>query len=308
MTEPWSAMNAEALAARVPTLAGWPYGSDLRMERITSGTTNVNWRMVVGDATFFLKVPGLGSEAFIDRRLANEAAVVAHGAGVGPASLYFDPASGVEVSEFLDGYRSSSILDLMSEQGSLELMRLYRRAHSGPLLSTTKTLFDMIDEHIEQVSESGRTLQPYQLEVQHLWRPVQQRYIAQGLDLVPGHNDPNPSNFMVKDGAPMKLIDYDYAANTDRYYELGAIMTPAGLPEEAQLRLLAEYSGTPDAGQRARLYLSGVGTLVKWGYWALYNSAVRDDDFDYEKYGAAMLIAALTRLRSERCAEAFAAL
>lgn len=308
MTRAWSTLAATELAAHLPGLPRWPYGTDLCLERIASGTTNVNWRMAAGADTYFLKVPGHGSEAFVDRAVAHEAALVAHSSGVGPAPLYFDAASGVEVTEYLEGYRSSTLSDILAPGGAGELMQVYRRLHDGPLLATTKTLFDMIDEHVAQVAEIGRPLQPYQIEVQQRWRPIQERYIAAGLDLVPGHNDPNPANYMVRQGSPMLLVDYDYAANTDRYYEIGAITTIFGLPEEAQVTLFTEYAGPPSEGQKARLFLSGLGTLVKWGHWALYNSAVRDVDFDYEKYGAGMLLAACTLLRGDRCAAAVAEL
>ena len=304
-TTAWHALGAEELARRVVGLPGWPFGADLRMERISSGTTNVNWRMIAPDGVRFLKVPGLGAEAFVDRRVAHEAAVVAAATGVGPAVLYFDEGTGIEVTAFLDGYRSSGAGDLLSPTGMGEVMRLYRQLHGGALLPVTKTLFDMIDEHQAQIAETGRTLQPYQQEVQERWRPIQERYVAGGLELVPGHNDPNPPNFMVKSGAPMMLIDFDYAANTDRYYELGAYLTILGIPSEVGRALFAQYAGAePTAGQLARLYLSGVGTLVKWGHWALYNSVVRDIDFDYEKYGAGMLLGALTMLTGDECARA----
>lgn len=305
----WHAMDGVTLAERLPALPSWPFGSDLRMERISSGTTNVNWRMISGTTTRFLKVPGFGAEAFVDRGTAHEAARIAAATGVGPEVLFFDVATGIEVSGFLDGYRSSGAGDLLSPTGMSEVMRLYRQLHGGALLSMTKTLFDMIDEHMAQIASIGRPLQPYQVEVQERWLPIQKRYVAGGLEIVPGHNDPNPPNFMVRDGAPMMLIDFDYAANTDRYYELGAFLTVLGIPEDVGRKLFAQYAGAePTAGQMARLYLSGVGTLVKWGHWALYNSATRDSDFDYEKYGAGMLLGALTMLRSDRCRAAVAAL
>lgn len=308
-TMTWHALDADTLARRLTGLPAWPFGAGLRLERISSGTTNVNWRMISADGIQFLKIPGHGAEAFVDRRVAHEAALVAAATGVGPEVLYFDETSGIEVTAFLDGYRSSGATDLLSPTGMGEVMRLYRQFHGGELLSVTKTLFDMIDEHQAQIAQTGRRLQPYQREVQERWRPIQERYVAGGLELVPGHNDPNPPNFMVKPDAPMMLIDFDYAANTDRYYELGAYLTILGIPNDVGRTLFTQYSGAePDEGQVARLYLSGVGTLVKWGHWALYNSVVRDADFDYEKYGAGMLLGALTMLRSEECARAVDAL
>ncbi|MDR2348882.1 MAG: phosphotransferase family protein, partial [Bifidobacteriaceae bacterium] len=141
--ENMAAMGAAELAAFVPGLPGWPWpGETLSLHRIPSGLTNVNWRMRLerSGIDLFMKVPGLGTEAFIDRKVANQAAVSAAEAGVGPKVVYFDPESGIEVHEFLDGYSSSSMHSLKEPAAALEVMRLYRSFHQGPLLSTTKTL------------------------------------------------------------------------------------------------------------------------------------------------------------------------
>ena len=55
----------EAIIARVPP---WR-GQTLRYEPVQGGISNVNWRIWVGDTdrSFFLKVPGKGTEMFIDR-------------------------------------------------------------------------------------------------------------------------------------------------------------------------------------------------------------------------------------------------
>lgn len=40
--------------------------------------------------------------------------------------------------------------------------------------------------------------------------------LATGLDLVACHNDPMPGNFLVADGKPMKMVDFEFASNSSR--------------------------------------------------------------------------------------------
>lgn len=286
------------LATQIAALPGWPFG-EVRLHRIAEGYTNSNYLMSAADGDHFLKVPGAGTAAFLDRRVAHEAAVAAGERGVGPVVEFFDPASGVEVSAFLEGYRSSAFHDLADADFVANLMDLYRDWHAGPLLSVTKTLFDMIDEHIAQLDGAGYRWEPYQREVVDRWLPLQRAYIEAGLEIVPGHNDMLPSNYMVRDGAPMMLIDYDYAANTDRFYELGALLSMGGFDEATRARLIERYLGAPETpAVRARLAVCATGTFVKWGLWGLVNSTLRTgDDTDYVKYGAGMLAEALAQLR-----------
>lgn len=292
MTATIATMEAAELAAYVPTLPAWPWpGEPVEMHRISGGLSNVNWRLVLPGRgeTFFLKVPGIGTEAYISRAAAHSAALVAAATGVGPGVVYFDPASGIEVSEFLDGYVSSTQHSLSQPDTAVELMGLYRRLHAGELLPVTKTIFDMIDEHLAQVAEVGRALRPWQQSVVDRWLPIQAAYVASGIDLVPGHNDMLPSNFMVSPDGPMMLIDYDYAANNDRYYEIGGIATLYLIEPEVRQAMLVAYFGEPTSRDTARASVCGVATAVKWGLWALLNSQARDFDFDFEKYGNTLL-------------------
>lgn len=92
-----------ALAAIEP----WQ-GKRLEYAPVLGGLQNSNWRITVEgtDTRYFLKIPGAGSETFIDRALANEAARRAGELGIGPELVHFDTDTGVEVIEFLEGYRA----------------------------------------------------------------------------------------------------------------------------------------------------------------------------------------------------------
>lgn len=304
-------LGADDLPGYVDRLPDWPWrGRPVTFTRITSGLTNVNWRMTeMGSGTnYFFKVPGEGTRRFIDRKVANIAASVAAENGVSPQVLYFDEESGVEVTEFLEGYTSSSLYTLGTLERGTQLMTLYRRLHEGLPLPVTKTIFDMIDEHIAQVEASGRVLRPWQAELIDEWLPVQQAYLAAGVDLVPGHNDMLPSNYMVKEGAEMMLIDYDYAANTERAYEPGGIMTLYLLDDAVREAMLEAYFGEVTERDRARVKVCGIATDVKWGLWGLVNATVRGtEDFDFEKYGTMLLMHArqlMTELDMEALVEA----
>lgn len=294
-------LDPEALADLVATLPGWPWaGGRVRLTRISSGLTNVNWRMTDAAGTdHFLKVPGRGTRAYIDRAVASVAASVAAANGVGPAVEYFDDVTGIEVTVFLDGYRSATPAELGTREGGVRLMELYRRLHAGALLPVTKTIFDMIDEHLDQVAASDRVLRRWQQDVVDRWRTVQDAYLDAGVELVPGHNDMLPSNYMLKEGEEMQLIDYDYAANTERAYEPGGIITLYLVDDDVREAMLRAYYGSDVSERdRARVRACGIATAVKWGLWGLVNATVRPtEDFDFERYGCMHLMHAAQLLR-----------
>ena len=97
----------------------------------------------------------------------------------------------------------------------------------GPALPQTKTVFEMVAEHREQVRRDGTAIPAWVEEVLATYDEAAARFLASGLDIVPCHNDPNLHNFMlstVKPPKPMKLVDYDYASNNERAYEIGVFI------------------------------------------------------------------------------------
>lgn len=282
--------GAEILAF-VRALPGWPWPEITRAERIRAGLTNDNWVITDADGRRrFLKFPGMGTERYIDRSTAHAAAVIAAQTGVGPAVLYFDRPSGVQVLEYLEGYRSSTEGSLSTPESALEIARLYRRLHRGALLPQTKSIFEMYDEHLEQIAELDLALSPWVRGIMERWTPAQTAFLASGLDLVPAHNDMHPANYMVKTGEPMKLIDYDYASNNEAAYEIGGFSQVYMLDEQTREAMVEEYYGRYSIQNHARVRVAGLACDVKWGIWGLINAAIRDSDTDYAKFGYAKLL------------------
>ena len=187
--------NIEAAIGRVPQ---WR-GRNASYASLVGGLMNQNWLVEVeGDTRkYFVKVPGEGSEMFINRVTANEAARNAHAMGVAPEVFFFDPTDGLEVSEFLEGYRACTNADFGDPAIQSDALALYRKVHSGPPLAQTKTIFDMIEEHIEQGRELGSDFPVDMPWLEHRYRQAKAAFVASGLDLVPCFNDPMPGNFLI---------------------------------------------------------------------------------------------------------------
>lgn len=280
-------------------------GRGVRYAPVFGGLQNSNWRITVDgeDKRYFLKIPGDGSDAFIDRGLANEAARRAGERGIGAEVVHFDPVSGVEVIEFLEGYRACTNGDFKDPDIPRRIIDIYRSLHEGSLLSGTKTMFDMIDEHLDQAAEIGVRLPADADLILGEYRVVKAALLATGLDLVACHNDPMPGNFLVADGAPMRMVDYEFASNNERAYELALLITEMFYGEQQMLELVEEFYGRADFATLARVQVCGALADVKWGLWACVNQQLNTSwDFDYHKYGYWKLMRARTKMADPRWA------
>lgn len=279
--------NVEAAIARVPE---WR-GKQAAYTALVGGLMNQNWLVEIsGDGRrYFIKVPGEGSEMFIDRVTANEAARNAHAMGIAPEVVFFDAADGLEVSEFLEGYRACTNADFGDSTIQSDVLNLYRRLHAGPKLVQTKTIFDMIEEHIEQGKDLGAHFPEDMPWLMHRYNQAKSAFLASGLDLVPCFNDPMPGNFLIsadqRAPRPMQLIDYEFASNNERSYELGVLFAEMFFDEQLTEGLIEQYLGEVRPQMVARVVLNRALADMKWASWAVVNRKLKDWDFDYQKYG-----------------------
>ncbi len=274
----------EAIIARVPP---WR-GQMLRYEPVQGGISNVNWRIWVGDTdrSFFLKVPGKGTEMFIDRAAAVDASRTAAALGVGPAVHEFLAHEGIEIADFIVDRRACTHADFQDGALCRAALDAYRRLHGAGRLTLTKTVFDMVDEHLAQVRDLGGWLPP---DFDHLYArylQAQSALKASGLDLVPCFNDPMAGNFMVDTAGDIMLIDYEYASNNDRCYDLGIWFGEMFFEEARELELIEHYFGKVEPATVARVMLHKALADMKWSLWSMVQQRVSTIPFDFLKYGA----------------------
>jgi len=274
--------NVENAISRVPQ---WRSG-EAAYTPLVGGLMNQNWLVeIAGDRRrYFVKVPGEGSEMFIDRAAANEAARNAHAMGIAPEVIFFDAQDGLEISEFLEGYRACTNADFGDTAIQSDVLSLYRRLHAGPKLGLTKTIFDMIEEHVEQGRELGAYFPHDMSWIMHRYGQAKAAFMASGLDLVPCFNDPMPGNFLIDaepgTSKPMRLIDYEFASNNERSYELGVLFAEMFFDEQLTEGLTEQYLGAARSEMVARVIVNRALADIKWASWAVVNRKLKDWDFD----------------------------
>lgn len=275
--------DLEAAVRRVPQWAG----QALRYAPVSGGISNPNWRVWVGDspASFFVKIPGKGTEMFIDRAAALDASRRAASLGIGPRVHEFLAADGIEISDFIEGRRSCTHVDFRDLGLCRTALDVYRQLHDAAPLVLTKTVFDMIDEHVDQVKTLGGWVPPDFDWLNTEYRRARAALEASGLDLVPCFNDPMAGNFMVDDARTIMLIDYEYASNNDRCYDLGIWFGEMFFDEATERALIEHYFGRVDPATVARITIHKALADIKWATWSMVQQKVSALDFDFFKYG-----------------------
>ena len=173
----------------IPVLAGWQ-GTPQRL----GGLTNRVWRV----GGYVLRLPGPGTEAYINRRDEAAAAHAAARAGVSPAVVFVDPTSGIMVTRFIAGTVTMTPKLFAIRPGAVARAALaLRQLHqSGETFPARFELFAMIDDYLRLLAGTDVALpEGYHAAVAEAGM-VRAALAAQDAALAPCHCDPLCENFL----------------------------------------------------------------------------------------------------------------
>lgn len=273
------AMERQALAAlrAIPGFEGW----EGRLERL-GGLTNLVFR--AGDLC--LRIPGKGTEEYIDRANEAIAARAAAMADVSPDVLYADPVSGVMLTRFLEGVATMSPVNFHTRPGAAaRAAMVLRRLHdSGAQFPFRFDLFAMIDDYLRILSGKDVALPEGYTDVVAEAGHVRTALAAHPLPLVACHCDPLCENFL-DTGARMWVVDWEYSGMNDPMWDLGDLSVEAEFDEARDEEMMAAYFGrAPTAAERGRVVIYKAMCDLLWTLWGLIQLANGNPADDFRSY------------------------
>jgi thiamine kinase-like enzyme len=252
------------------------------------GITNVNFLVQDGAKRAVVRI---GDDIVVHHILRfNELAAskAAYAAGISPAVLHQEP--GALVIDFIDG-RTMTAADLRQEDLLNQALGLVTRVHreiprhlQGP--SLTFWVFHVIRDYARtlQAGESAHcvALPDLLAEADQLERAVGP------IDMVFGHNDLLPANFM-QDSTRMWLVDWDYAGWGSPLFDLGGLAANCALSQAQEERMLTTYFGALDASLWRRYLAMKAAAALRETLWSMVSELHSELDFDYVAYTATNL-------------------
>jgi thiamine kinase-like enzyme len=286
--------QADAVLARLPSLTR----TQRRLERVTGGLTNRNYRVVTTDGGDFVARFSAAKSALlaIDRDAEYRNSLAAAAAGVGPEVVEYAPSEGVLVVKWIDG-RTFTDRDLDDPRQLERVAALCARLHSGPRFAGDFDMFEVQRHYLAIVREHEFRLPEDYLSFEPLVRRIETVLRASAPATVPCHNDLLAANVM-DDGERLWFIDYEYSGNNDPCFELGNIWSEAALADDRLDHLVGAYFGRPAPVETARARLFGLMSKYGWTLWASIQDAVSDVEFDFWQWGMEKYVRARQEFRS----------
>jgi thiamine kinase-like enzyme len=269
---------------RAATLACW--SGAIELEPLTGGITNKNFLARHRGERYVVRI---GDDIPVHQVMRfNELAASKAAAAIGlsPAVVHSEP--GAIVFRFIEG-RTLAAEDVRPRAMLARIIPLLHLCHRqmpdqlrGPALIfwVFHVLRDyagtLRDGNSRSVEELPRLL-AIAGELEALVGPI---------DLVFGHNDLLPANF-IDDGRRLWLIDWDYAGFNSPLFDLGNLASNNGVVPADEDWLLEAYFDRPLSDELRRRYLAmKCASLLRETMWSMVSEIHSTLDFDYIAYTA----------------------
>jgi thiamine kinase-like enzyme len=265
-------------------MLGWS-GRDVRVQPITAGLTNSNFRVDAKGETYFVRIPGPATELLaVDRANELHNTRAAAKAGVGPRVLQHDRKTGALILQWLPG-RTMSNMAFQEPGMPGRIAEVLRRLHSGPRFRDDFDMVRLSDRYLGVIEERGIPIPPGYRERLPLIPRIEAALAAHPQPSVPCHNDLLAENYL-DDGERLWIVDYEYSGNNDPTFELGNTAQELGFDDARVRELGTAYFGA-DRFERdseallARMRLQMIMSDVGWTLWAAIQARISPIDYDF---------------------------
>ena len=270
--------HIKRILAQVP---GWD-STNLMITPLAGGITNQNYRVDNGEGSFVLRIGGKGTQLLgIDRGREYTCTAIAAQVGVGAKVVHFIAAEDALVTRFIFGAGISP--ETAAQPETLQrIVTSIKRYHAGPAFPGTFSPFTTVRNYHKLALEHG-TVFPDTLprvfalmeQIEHSIGPLHYP--------IPCHNDLLAGNF-IDDGHNIWILDWEYAAMGDLFFDLGNFAVNQALDDEQCALLLRYYFGEVRPADLAHLHLMRLGSDLRESFWGFLQLGISELDFDYRAY------------------------
>jgi len=239
------------------------------------GMTNRNYRIKIGDARYVVRIPGEGTEEYINRQADGQAARITSEIGVNAPVVYYDEKSGTQITQFIENSRTFRMPGVCDDPQALaRAARAFHRLHTSG--KTFLTRFDekvIAAEYMDILRKKGARLPDGYERVQREAEAIRAALTANGVNLAPCHNDPAPEN-LIDAGDRAYILDWEFGGNNDPYWDLGDFSVETAFNEQQDRTFLEAYLGhKPRDHEYGRMILQKSMAFLLWTLWGLLQEA-----------------------------------
>ncbi len=237
------------------------------LSRLIGGRSNYTYVVKVDGEKYTVRIPGKNGNLFVNREYERNNLNVINRLHINNETVYLDLESGVKVSKFIEG---DQLYGKDYNKHYLQIVEILKQVHSfdkfendydpmGRLAVYESFCSDLGYEHADKYYDLRDEFSMY-LE------------FLQDDEIVPCHNDAQPSNFIVGDDEKLYLTDWEFAGNNYAYYDIACFCDN---DIEQSFELLKHYEDREITNQdKKRVCLWRMFQTLQWCNVAMYKELI----------------------------------
>jgi thiamine kinase-like enzyme len=276
--------------------------STIDVRRINGGLTNENYLVTIDEVPYFLRYSLLDNH-FLGLSLDHEWQISLKAALIelAPKALFYFPEDRVILSEYIFVLKDPINLQLVDVMK--EFCQMVARLHHSEIeFPTVFCPFKCIKTYIENALNLRVNLPEIffekvlpQLEKIEKLLPDQMK--------VPCHLDLYNRN-VVSDGKRLYLVDWEYAAMADPFFDLATFASAEFFSDEEMNQLLEIYlEKAPSEEERSCFYFMRILADIRWSLWAYLQAKISPINGSFIQMGEDFLKEVLGRIMAKSSLE-----
>lgn len=238
------------------------------------GMTNRNYCVTVADTQYVVRIPGEGTEEYVDRKADEQASRLTSDLGVNAPLVYYDAATGVQITKFIaDGVTMNAAV--FADLGAVRRAALsFRKLHtSGARFRNRFDEKEIAQSYLDLLAKKSSPLPEGYDRVQREAETIRAALAKSRGEFVACHNDPAPEN-LIDTGQRVYILDWEFGGNNDAYWDLADVAVETGFSEEQDRVLLEAYLGRePRLSEYGRIVLYKSLVFLLWTLWGVLQEA-----------------------------------
>lgn len=249
---------------------------------LDGGMTNQTYRLDLNDEAFVLRLFGENTHLLgIDRQREKTCTAIVAQSGIGATMESWISGKDFMMTRFIEG-KHLTVDSAKHPETIQRIITSLLNCHNGQAFPGYYSPFESIRTYYHLACKRG-VLFPESLSQVFALMSKIEAIIGYCDDPKSCHNDLLLGNF-IDDGETIRIIDWEYAAMGDPFFDLGFLAVDLGLNENQCKSLLYEYFGKVTPEDLAHLYLMRLISDLREAFCSWLLSATSQLNVDYTTY------------------------
>ena len=243
------------------------------------GMTNINYLVSINTKNYIVRVPGNGTEDFINRKEEKENLELSAALGINPEHIYLNVENGLKITKKIENAKTLTAQTAKDSETMKMVTDIFKKVHrSNARMNNRFELFTLMKKfELLALNEDAETFKGY-AEVKEDIMSLKLDYQSLEVEECPCHIDPSYTNFIVCGAGNLYLIDWEYSGMFDPLWDLAAHSMESGFSELEEADFLTYYYQRPlTKVESKRILMHKIFQDYLWSLWTTFKEAKGDD-------------------------------